>query len=41
MPASISLAQGPPSITTENAQLVNYIYVDLQGRDLGGYVADA
>jgi len=30
--------QGPPSIRTENAQLVDYIYVDLQGRDLGGYV---
>ena len=39
--ASITLAQGPPSIRTENAQLVDYIYVDLQGRDLGGYVADA
>jgi Cu(I)/Ag(I) efflux system membrane protein CusA/SilA len=39
--ASISIAQGPPSIRTENAQLVDYIYVDLQGRDLGGYVADA
>jgi Cu(I)/Ag(I) efflux system membrane protein CusA/SilA len=39
--ASISIAQGPPSIRTENAQLVNYIYVDMQGRDLGGYVEDA
>jgi copper/silver efflux system protein len=39
--ASISIAQGPPSIRTENAQLVDYIYVDMQGRDLGGYVADA
>jgi Cu(I)/Ag(I) efflux system membrane protein CusA/SilA len=39
--ASISIAQGPPSIRTENAQLVNYIYVDLQGRDLGGYVNEA
>src|SRR5665213_652174 len=39
--ASITIAQGPPSIRTENAQLVDYIYVDLQGRDLGGYVADA
>ena len=25
----------------ENAQPVSYIYVDLQGRDLGGYVAEA
>ncbi len=39
--ASVHVTQGPPSIRTENAQPVAYIYVDLQGRDLGGYVADA
>ena len=39
--ASIKITQGAPSIRTENAQLVDYVYVDLQGRDLGGYVADA
>src|SRR5205814_5484299 len=39
--ATVRIAQGPPSIRTENAQLVDYIYVDMQGRDLGGYVADA
>jgi len=39
--ASVQVTQGPPSIRTENAQPVAYIYVDLQGRDLGGYVADA
>jgi Cu(I)/Ag(I) efflux system membrane protein CusA/SilA len=39
--ASVSIGQGPPSIRTENAQLVDYIYVDMQGRDLGGYVASA
>ena len=39
--ASIRVTLGPPSIRTENAQPVAYIYVDLQGRDLGGYVADA
>lgn len=39
--ASVSIGQGPPSIRTENAQLVDYIYVDMQGRDLGGYVRDA
>jgi Cu(I)/Ag(I) efflux system membrane protein CusA/SilA len=38
---AIQITQGPPSIRTENAQLVDYIYVDMQGRDLGGYVADA
>ena len=39
--ASVTIGQGPPSIRTENAQLVDYIYVDFAGRDLGGYVADA
>ncbi len=39
--ASVRVTQGPPSIRTEDAQPVAYIYVDLQGRDLGGYVADA
>ena len=39
--ASIHVALGPPSIRTENAQPVAYIYVDLQGRDLGGYVTEA
>src|SRR5258706_1085832 len=39
--ASIGITQGAPSIRTENAQLVDYIYVDLHDRDLGGYVTDA
>jgi copper/silver efflux system protein len=39
--AKVSLAQGPASIRTENAQLAVYIFVDLRDRDLGGYVADA
>ena len=39
--ASVKVTMGPPSIRTENAQPVSYIYVDLQGRDLGGYVAEA
>jgi Cu(I)/Ag(I) efflux system membrane protein CusA/SilA len=39
--ARVSLAQGPSSIRTENAQLATYIYVDLRNRDLGSYVADA
>jgi Cu(I)/Ag(I) efflux system membrane protein CusA/SilA len=39
--ASVRLTRGPTTIRTENAQLVNYVYVDLHGRDLGGYVADA
>ncbi|MGE3528871.1 MAG: efflux RND transporter permease subunit, partial [Methyloceanibacter sp.] len=39
--AKVSLAQGPSSIRTEDAQLALYIFVDLRGRDLGGYVAEA
>lgn len=39
--ATVRVGQGPPSIRTENAQLVDYIYVDMQGRDLGGYVNEA
>ena len=39
--ATIRITMGPPSIRTENAQPVAYIYVDLEGRDLGGYVAEA
>jgi Cu(I)/Ag(I) efflux system membrane protein CusA/SilA len=39
--ASVRVTMGPPSIRTENAQPVAYIYVDLEGRDLGGYVAEA
>jgi copper/silver efflux system protein len=37
----VQVTQGPPMIRTENAQLVNYIYVDMHDRDIGGYVADA
>jgi Cu(I)/Ag(I) efflux system membrane protein CusA/SilA len=39
--AFVQPTQGPPMIRTENAQLVNYIYVDMHDRDIGGYVADA
>jgi copper/silver efflux system protein len=39
--AAVNISQGAPSIRTENAQLVDYIYVDMHDRDLGGYVADA
>ena len=37
----ITLGRGPPSIRTENALLSAYIFVDIRGRDIGGYVADA
>jgi len=39
--AKIELTRGATSIRTENGQLATYIYVDINGRDLGGYVADA
>jgi Cu(I)/Ag(I) efflux system membrane protein CusA/SilA len=39
--AKVSLARGPASIRTENAQLAIYIYIDFRERDVGGYVAEA
>jgi len=39
--AQVSLANGVPAIRTENALLSAYIFVDIRGRDIGGYVADA
>lgn len=39
--ASIERTRGATSIRTENGQLAVYIFVDIVGRDLGGYVADA
>ncbi len=39
--AKVQLTRGATSIRTENGQLTTYIYVDIAGRDLGGYVADA
>ena len=39
--AKVTLRQGPPGIRTENALLSAYIFVDIRGRDIGRYVADA
>ncbi|KQP51135.1 cation transporter [Methylobacterium sp. Leaf111] len=39
--AKVALARGPTQIRTENGQLAVFIYVDVVGRDLGGYVAEA
>jgi copper/silver efflux system protein len=39
--AKVELIRGATSIRTENGRLAAYIYVDITGRDLGGYVADA
>jgi Cu(I)/Ag(I) efflux system membrane protein CusA/SilA len=39
--AEISLVNGPAMIRDENGMLAGYVYVDISGRDIGGYVADA
>jgi copper/silver efflux system protein len=39
--AQVKLTRGATSIRTENGQLAVYIFVDMAGRDLGGYVAEA
>ena len=39
--ATIERTRGATSIRTENGQLAVYIFVDIIGRDLGGYVAEA
>jgi Cu(I)/Ag(I) efflux system membrane protein CusA/SilA len=39
--ADISYAEGPPMIRSENARLTGWVFVDISGRDLGGYVSEA
>jgi Cu(I)/Ag(I) efflux system membrane protein CusA/SilA len=39
--ADIRLATGPSTLRNENGMLNGYVYVDVAGRDVGGYVADA
>jgi Cu(I)/Ag(I) efflux system membrane protein CusA/SilA len=39
--AHIAIADGPPMIKSENSRPAGYVYVDIRGRDLGSYVADA
>ena len=39
--AEISLVNGPAMIRDENGMLAGYVYVDISGRDIGGYVAEA
>ncbi len=39
--AKVQQTRGPNTIRTENGKLAVYIYVDMQGRDLGSFVADA
>jgi Cu(I)/Ag(I) efflux system membrane protein CusA/SilA len=39
--ARVHVDRGTPGIRTENALLSAYIFVDIRGRDIGSYVADA
>lgn len=39
--ANIQVQLGPGMIKTENARLNGWTYIDIKGRDLGSYVADA
>jgi Cu(I)/Ag(I) efflux system membrane protein CusA/SilA len=39
--ARVTLERGPAAIRTENALLSAYVFVDIRGRDLGGYVEEA
>ncbi|MFQ5694935.1 MAG: efflux RND transporter permease subunit, partial [Terriglobia bacterium] len=39
--ARLQITMGPPVIKSEDAELVGYVYVDVAGRDLGGYVEEA
>ena len=39
--AEVTVADGPPVIKSENARLNGWTYVDITGRDLGSYVAEA
>jgi len=39
--ADIELVRGPAMLRDENGFLAGYVYVDITGRDIGGYVEDA
>jgi Cu(I)/Ag(I) efflux system membrane protein CusA/SilA len=39
--ADIRLVDGPAMIRNENGFMAGYVYVDMEGRDVGGYVEDA
>ncbi len=39
--ARVDIADGPGMIRSENARPSGWVFVDIQGRDLGGYVGDA
>jgi len=39
--ADLVVTDGPPQLRSENARLNGWVYVDISGRDLGRYVAEA
>jgi Cu(I)/Ag(I) efflux system membrane protein CusA/SilA len=39
--ADLAVTDGPPQLRSENARLNGWVYVDISGRELGGYVAEA
>ncbi|MBI4369071.1 MAG: efflux RND transporter permease subunit [Elusimicrobia bacterium] len=39
--ADIRRLEGPAMIRNENGQLAGYVYIDISGRDIGGYVEEA
>jgi copper/silver efflux system protein len=39
--ANVKLVSGPAMLRDENGLLAGYVYVDVAGRDIGGYVTDA
>ena len=39
--ADLEIVQGPAMIRDENGRLSGYVYVDIAGRDIGGYVHEA
>jgi len=39
--ATLKMTTGPGMLRNENGMLNGYVYIDVAGRDLGGYVADA
>jgi Cu(I)/Ag(I) efflux system membrane protein CusA/SilA len=39
--ADVRLVQGPSMLRDENGFLAGYVYVDIAGRDIGGYVSEA
>ncbi len=39
--ATISMVPGPPMISSENAQLRSIVFLNVRGRDMGGFVEEA